>query len=240
MRNNLGSFVICVLAGLALASCGSSSSQPGSAPTQTQPPPALTQAQTTSVVTAITNVENAVAPQLIQEGIKDIAQSTTSSVPVGISQACADAGTVTAMGTASITPAASNPGTASINMTSSINYAKCTSAGVELDGSLGSTGLMNFAVSNAGATIASPVTFTITGSHTFVINNVTGTISFNCLNSLSFDPNTNTFTALVATGPAVLQYPTGQNPTNSLCSTFASGFDLSLLNRLSNSSGGAK
>ena len=211
--------VACVVA---TGACGSSG---GSSPTQPSPSP-LTQAQITSLEAAFTSVENSQLSQQVFTQIFSeikaayVTGSTATSFPVNTSQACADAGTAGVTGTVSISPGAMF----SLSSNLMITFSKCTSGGVELDGTLPSMGQINGVNTDTASVIVNPVTFTISGSSTFVLNNVTGTSAFSCSNSVNVNSQTGVVSGTTSTGNVTLQYPTGQNSTSVPCSGFSSGF----------------
>jgi hypothetical protein len=212
--------VACVVA---TAACGSSSGS--SNPTQPSSS-SLTQTQIASLEAAFTNVENSqLSQQVFSQLFSEIntaygAGSTATSFPINVSQACADAGTAGMTGTVSVSPGA----TFSLNANLSITFSKCTSSGVELDGTLSSVGQVNGVNTNLASVIVNPVTFTISGTSTFLLNNVTGSSAFNCSNSVNVNSQTGAVSGVTASGNATLQFPTGQNSTSVPCSAFSSGF----------------
>jgi hypothetical protein len=216
--------LVAVACGLTAGACGSS----GPSPTQPSTAP-LTQAQITSLETAFANVENVVAPQVLPQVFSQGTNSTATSVPVNISLPCTDAGTVGTTGTASLVSSSGTKDTVGANLV--ITFSKCTSAGVELDGTLSGMGQLNVDTSTANI-VVNPVTFTISGTSTFILNSVTGTTAFACSNSLTVDLSAGTTSGITSTGNATLQYPTGQNTTTVPCSGFSSGFNASLLTPL--------
>jgi hypothetical protein len=212
---------VVVACGLTVVACGSSSPNP----TQPSNPP-LTQAQITSLETAFAKVENAVAPLVLPQVFAEGTSSTATSLPVSVSQPCTDAGTAGTTGTVSAVSSSGTKGTVGANL--AITFSKCTSGGVELDGTLSGMGQLNVDTSTANI-VVNPVTFTISGTSTFILNSVTGSTAFACSNSLTVDLNAGTTSGIASTGNATLQYPTGQNTTTVPCSGFSSGFNASLL-----------
>jgi hypothetical protein len=214
---------VVVACGLAVAACGSSNSNPS--PTQPSTSP-LTQAQITSLETAFTTVENSVAPQVLPQVFAEGTNSTATSLPVNVSQPCPDAGTVGTTGTASLVSSSGTKETVGANL--AITFSKCTAGGVELDGTLAGMGQLNIDTSTANI-VVNPVTFTISGTSTFIVNGVTGTTVFACSNGLNVNLSAGNTSGITSTGNVTLQYPTGQNTTTVPCSGFSSGFLTSLL-----------
>jgi hypothetical protein len=199
-----------VLASGAIAACGSSTNP--TTPTTPAAPP-ITQTEQSALVTAEATASTAVTNALLTS-ISNL-QSSASSVDV--TTPCPQGGSARAFGPIKAT--VDSTGTnGNITATSTLTYTACAVAAVVLNGGpLTIQGQLNV----VAATIQSPVTYTISGTHNFTVDGVQGTITFNCTNNMFIDPNTLMPTSVVATGTASLQYPAGQNQTALSCQTFA-------------------
>jgi hypothetical protein len=217
----VGAAVAC---GVTAGACGGSSgpSSPSQGPPSTPP---LTQAQIVSLESAFTSVENSpLTKQFIIQVLNEDNSPTITSVPVNVSQACSDGGTAGLTGTVNQNVGQTG-GTSSLNANLTITFSKCTSNGVELDGTLSSSGQITANNTNtSAAVVVNPVTFTLTGSSTFILNGVTGTSAFSCSNSVNVNVQAGTLSGITSSGNATLQYPTGQNTTTVPCSGFSAGF----------------
>jgi hypothetical protein len=184
-----------------------------------KPAPPITQSEISQLAKAIATAGRPVLNALVT---LVFGLSSTGTSTLDTTQPCQDGGTAHAFGPVTITSDAAGTG-GSIAVDTSLVYATCTIGGTVLDGGpLEIKGQLNVVAS----TIQQPVQFTITGSHTFVVDGVTGSVAFSCNSSLTIDRNTFAPTALIATGNASLQYPTGQNPTMAPCQTFADAFGI--------------
>jgi hypothetical protein len=167
------------------------------------------------------NVEKATAPVLFAQVLNCTPPTCTvtsatpsgSTATVNVSAACPDSGTVNITATFTTTM---NGASISTSTTGPIGFSNCSSGGVQLQGSLAEGAqvqLVNLMVVN-------PSPFTITGSASFVLNCVTGSISFNWSNTLTIASVTPLTTVVSASGNATLQYPMGQNTTTAPCQAF--------------------
>jgi hypothetical protein len=210
-----------VACGAAITACGSSS------PTQPSAP-ALTQTQTGNLEAAFARVENStLVKQFLVQFFNEAndaynAGSTATSFPINVSTGCSDAGTAGLTGKVVEDANAGPGGKYSATATLAITFSKCTSGGIEIDGTLSSVGQINGDDTHA---IINPVTFTISGSSSFVLNGVTGTTAFTCSNSVNVDFTAGTSSGITSGGNAILHYPTGKNQTTVPCSDFSSGFN---------------
>jgi len=226
MEKRIRKLVVCVAVacGVATGACGGSSGPSSPSPSSSSTPP-LTQTQIGSLESAFTSVENSLlVQQFLIQVLNEDNSPTVTSVPINVSQACSDSGTAGLTGTVNQNVGPTG-GTSSLNASLTITFSKCTSGGVELDGTLSSSGQINANNTNTpAAAIVNPVTFTLSGSSTFILNGVTGTSAFSCSNSVNVNLQAGTLSAITSTGNATLQYPTGQNTTSVPCSGFSSGF----------------
>jgi hypothetical protein len=182
-----------------------------------KPAPPITQSEISQLATAIGTANRPVLNALVT---LVFGLTSTGTSTLDTTQPCQDGGTAHGFGPITITMDAAGT-SGSIALDTSLVYAHCTIGGSVLDGGpLEVKGQLNVVAS----TIQNPVQFTITGSHTFVVDGVTGSVAFGCNSSLTIDLHTFTPTAFIATGNASLQYPIGQNPTTAPCQTFANAF----------------
>jgi hypothetical protein len=134
-----------------------------------------------------------------------------STTPIGASAACPESGTISVSGTVTDNTNSNGSGSAGLNI--QIGFSSCRSAGILIQGnpSLSITAQVNLSDFN----LVNPATFTLGGGITFVLNNVTGSASFNCAGGI----DVNTF-SVSESGNVTLQYPSGQNTTTVSCSGF--------------------
>ena len=210
MRARLFSHVVVVFGAIGLAACARSPTQPSAGLSQTD----------------ITNVSAAIAPAVSlalskaassvsglgvrRGGSGDGAQPDETGFFSG-STACPDSGTLGVTGTVANT--LNESGTGAANLSAQIASSSCRSSGILLQGSPSLSFSGQFTYSNAS--LASPATFTLNGGVTFTLNNVTGTATFSCSDSV----NVNTF-AVAETGTVTFEYPQGQNAVTVSCSQF--------------------
>jgi hypothetical protein len=200
-----------VLASSAIAACGSSTS-PTPTPTPAKAPP-ITPTELSGLVTAEATASTAVTDALLTA----ISSLPSGASSVDVTAPCPQGGSARAFGPIMGTVDGTGTG-GSISATSTLTYTTCSVTPVVLDGGpLTIKGQINVVASS----IQNPVTYTIAGTHNFTVDGVGGTITFNCTNNMSVDPDTLTPTSVVATGTASLQYPAGQNTTPLSCQTFA-------------------
>jgi hypothetical protein len=182
----------------------------------------LTATQINAIEGLFIAVEKSTAPVLFSQVLNcappacTVTSNTTATI--NVAAPCPDSGTVniTAMLTAVMAGAS-----VSTSTTGPIGFSNCSGGGVQLQGSL----LEGAQVQVTNLEVVNPSPFTITGSTTFVVNGVTGSISFNCTNSLTFVSVTPLKTVVSASGNATLQYPVGQNTTTAPCAAF-NGFSM--------------
>lgn len=184
-----------------------------------KPAPAITNDQVSRLASAIASAGGPLLGAVIEYVFT---QSDAGVYHVDQTQSCRSGGSAHTTGPATITLSGENSG--SIAIDASLQYGQCSVDGTVLDGGpLTIKGQMNV----VDGDIQNPITFTITGTHAIAVDGVSGTVSFNCDNSLTVDNDTFTPTSLVAAGNASILFPTGQNPTTAPCQTFANAFDLS-------------
>jgi hypothetical protein len=192
------------------------------APAPITPPPqtGLTAAQTRNIQTAV-QPAIALAFQKLSSSLasgfsfrdngREPLVHPESTQTISGSAACPQSGTVSVTGVLTDNTNSSGTGTAGINM--QIGFSNCSSAGIILRGNPNMTLGAQYKFSNFQ--LVNPLTFTMGGGISFVLDGVNGTIAFNCSGNI----DVNSF-AVSEAGTVTLQYPTGQNTTTMSCASF--------------------
>jgi len=157
-----------------------------------------------------------IAGALTALGVKDGVRHTKQIMPeatrsVSGSTSCPESGSATLSGTVTDNTTVNGGGTAGLNV--QIGFSNCRSAGILIQGnpSLSLGAKYNF----SNFVLVDPLTFSLGGGVTFVLDNVTGSVSFNC----SGNVNVSTFVP-TQSGAITLQYPVGHNATTVSCDAF--------------------
>lgn len=213
--------------------CGGSGNptQPSSNPTPPSaagaptPPPSSTstlpQAQVNNIraavdpalALALSKIGSALTTLGVKDGVRQMPYRITpeSTRSVSGSTSCPDSGTATISGTVTDNTTVNGAGSAGLNL--QIGFSNCRSAGILIQGNPSLLLAAQYNFSNFR--LVNPLTFTLGGGITFVLDNVTGSASFNCAGNV----NVSSFLPSLG-GSITLQYPVGRNATTVSCDAF--------------------
>jgi hypothetical protein len=147
-------------------------------------------------------------------------QGVSGTYTLDVAQSCSGGGTARSTGPLVVLLDPSGT-TGSMTQDTLLTYNRCLSNSVVLDGGpLEIKGTM----SAVASVVQNPVNFTITGTHGFTVDGLSGTVAFACSNAMVVDLDAFAVRSLLATGNATIQYPAGQGSTTVPCQTFADAF----------------
>jgi hypothetical protein len=179
----------------------------------------ITTAQTSQLASSIGSIGVPITYATITQVVAKV-QGVSGTYTLDVTQPCPGGGTARSTGPLVVILDASGT-TGSLTLDTPLTYAKCAMGSVVLDGGpLEIKGTM----SAVASVIQNPVNFTITGSHGFTVDGLSGSVTFACSNAMVVDLDAFAVRSLVATGNATIQYPAGQGSTTVPCQTFADGF----------------